>query len=251
MGRRASRLICLLTAVLLLGLALAQDGSLSWGSLLGPLLLWPYLTAIVFISVAVACALLRRPAPSLPVGERRVRGGVLLLLIAFVVVATITRENGNWSATIYWSEASWHTDSHSSKTSNTRNGAKEPSMAEASLSCAVACEASRACDRLLQVIDCPRRDDIGFKEVLVEITAQIDGPSCFLPLYKTGNFSAKAKVKISHRFPDGSATSTMDIEIHGDATMSGFAPCRSYHEYIGRIVAESIVNKINDDLAGS
>src|SRR5689334_19701447 len=91
-NQRTSRFVCLLTAALItiVGLLCGQ----SWAAPIATLFFWPYVTAVVFVGLAAACAILGRPAPSLPLGGEQLRGRPLVLLVVCVVLATALRENG-------------------------------------------------------------------------------------------------------------------------------------------------------------
>jgi len=246
MSQRTSRVVCLLTLVLLMLSALLSG--VPGPALLSALVLWPYLTAVVFLVLAAMCALLRRPAPSLPFGERRLRGAVLLIVFVFVVVATITRESGNWSATISRAYASWNTHINANANS-TGDGTQVPSPAGLPAVCTIRCEGGdRVCAALVGLGDC-RRAGSGESPVTVEIDVQVDAPRCFLPLYKTGKIGARASVDISHRFAGGRSTANLAITIDGEATKIGFASCHTYLGDIGETVAQAIVGQVNDYLS--
>lgn len=246
MSQRTSRVVCLLTLALLVVAAVLT--AVSGATLLAALVLWPYVTAVVFLVLAAMCALLRRPAPSLPFGGRRLRGLVLVLVFAFVVVATITRENGNWGATISREYASWNTHINTNASSTVdRNQA--PRMAGRPVVCTSRCEGGdRVCEALVGMGDCRQPGDSG-EPVTVKIDAQVDAPRCFLPLYKTGRFSARASVGISYVFAGARSTAHLDITIDGEATKLGFASCRNYLGDIGETAAKAIVGQVNDYLA--
>ena len=187
-----------------------------------------------------------RPAPRLPFGERRLRGLPLALVLAFVVVATITRENGNWGATISRSYASWNAHINTNANS-TGDSTQLPALAGQPVGCSVRCDGGdRVCEALVTISDC--RESVG-EPVKVEIDAHVDPPNCFLPLYKAGTFKARASVDILHVVAGGRSTANLDITISGEGTRLGFASCRNYLGDIGETVAKAIVGQVNDYLA--
>lgn len=80
--------------------------------------------------------------------------------------------------------------------------------------------------------------------VSVDIRGDVEGPACFLPVYKAGAWRASATITIV----DGFSTTSMNLDVDGDIGVTGFASRYELHRLVGKAAAGPIVGQINQFL---
>jgi hypothetical protein len=244
MDRRRSRFVCFVSlALVAIVMASCGGDAGAWMLLVGSVM-WAYVSGVALLMIAILARLSGRPAPALPFGRRRLDGGRLLAVAACVVAFSIAREMGVIHVSAFHSHASAQTLSSSGGQSNGR----APRMAGRPVDCMTSIDASDAAGEAFEdALGCSV-SGAGDSAVSVTFSGDVETPTCFLPLYKSGDFYASVMVSINVSDENGSASQDMDIRIDGEMTATGFLSCRQYQQHIGAYVAGQVVGQVNQYL---